>query len=263
MKTAGKDRKGNWYMNKRTWIVVLAALVVTLAACGGKNKSPEQELAEISIENGYSAEQIIAAMDAARNGESPMAAAKAAAPAVKKTAAAAEKEQDAAALPVNEADFTVDVTQDGKGIIITGYKGIETVVRIPASYQGMPVRVIGNSAFKENKTITSVVIPQGVTKIGSRVFWYCTSLASVTIPNSVTEIGRWAFEDCTSLASITIPNGVTAIGDSASAGCTSLASVTISPIKRRFDRDSFDNCPKLNLASQAALRAAGYTDGFN
>jgi hypothetical protein len=32
-------------------------------------------------------------------------------------------------------------------------------------------------------------------------------------------------------------------------------------LKRKFDR-SFTTCPRLSLASQAALRAAGYTDKF-
>jgi hypothetical protein len=91
---------------------------------------------------------------------------------------------------------------------------------------------IGNYAFA-NTALEAVVIPKGITEIGEYVFSYCGSLASVTIPDSVKYIGQEAFNDC-----------------------KSLTTVTISPVKRNFN-DSFRNCPRLGLASQAALRAAG------
>lgn len=48
--------------------------------------------------------------------------------------------------------------------------------------------VIGDNAFTNNTDITSVTIPEGVTKIGYRAFYGCTNLTDITIPNSVTEI---------------------------------------------------------------------------
>jgi hypothetical protein len=53
-------------------------------------------------------------------------------------------------------------------------------------------------------------------------------LTSVSIPDSVTKIGDRAFAGCTSLTSISIPDSVTSIGDSAFDGCTSLTSVSLS-----------------------------------
>jgi len=67
-----------------------------------------------------------------------------------------------------------------------------------------------------------LVIPYGVTQIGSNMFYGRTSLTSVTIPDSVTSIGSSAFRDCTNLKSITIPDSVTSIGSYAFEGCTSL-----------------------------------------
>ena len=63
----------------------------------------------------------------------------------------------------------------------------------------------------ENTEITNLVIPDGVTSIGSRAFASCTGLTSVTIPNSVTSIGSSAFSSCKGLTSVTIPNSVTSI----------------------------------------------------
>jgi hypothetical protein len=175
----------------------------------------------------------------------------------------AEKAESArlAALPVTETDFTVDVTRDGKGVIITGYKGKSTAVKIPAAIQEFPVLQIGERAFWENRAITSVVIPQGVASINANAFTVCTSLASLTIPGSVTAIGSDAFRGCASPASITIPGSVKEIGESAFRDCASLTTVTISPIKRSWLRFTFSGC-KASLASQSAIRAAGYTDEF-
>jgi hypothetical protein len=58
-----------------------------------------------------------------------------------------------------------------------------------------------------------------VTSIGDTAFWECTSLTSVTIGISVTSIGAQAFNVCTSLTSVTIPKSVTSIGSAAFANC--------------------------------------------
>ena len=50
-----------------------------------------------------------------------------------------------------------------------------------------------------------------MTKIGEKAFADCTSLTSVVIPDSVKKIRANAFESCTSLMSIVIPDSVTAI----------------------------------------------------
>ena len=79
---------------------------------------------------------------------------------------------------------------------------------------------------KYNGAGGDVIIPDGVTSIGSHAFYWCTSLTNVTIPGSVTSIGEYAFDDCFALTSVTIPGSVTTIGYAAFSSC-GLTSVTI------------------------------------
>ena len=75
----------------------------------------------------------------------------------------------------------------------------DTEIRIPATYEGKPVNAIASSAFKNNTTITRVIIPEGVTNIGGSAFYDCSNLISVSIPDTVTNIGASAFYKCNNL----------------------------------------------------------------
>jgi len=81
--------------------------------------------------------------------------------------------------------------------------------------------------ISSRKSITTVIIEDGVTSIGDAAFFDCTSLTSIVIPNSVTSIGNYAFNTCSSLTSIIIPDGVTHIGNSAFFDCSNLTSILI------------------------------------
>ena len=134
--------------------------------------------------------------------------------------------------------------------------------------------------YDSRSRVKSAVIAEGVTSIGDSAFCNCTSLTSVTIPNSVTSIGDGAFASCTSLTGIrvtegnshyssdasgvlfnkdkttlvqcpgafaayTIPDSVTSIGGSAFRGCSSLTSVTIPDSVTSFGSDAFQGCTSL------------------
>ena len=79
---------------------------------------------------------------------------------------------------------------------------------------------------KYKSQITSLVIGDGVTSIGSYAFTGCGNLASVSIPESVTDIEMNAFTGCTSLTEVTLPASVETLGRDAFLKCNSLAKVT-------------------------------------
>ena len=142
-------------------------------------------------------------------------------------------------------DDEYDCTTNAGAITITSYSGPGGVVTIPATIAGLPVTGIGNFAFYDCYSLTSVTIPDSVTSIESNAFESCGSLTSVTIPNSVSSIGDEAFLFCTSLTNVTIPNSVTSIGEDAFSYCTSLTSVTIPDSVTNIGDGAFEGCTSL------------------
>ena len=142
---------------------------------------------------------------------------------------------DTAILPDNipvtpEEAFTIE---DG---VITSYDiSYGTEVNIPSSVNGMTVTAIDDYTF-ENYSITKLVLPDTITRIGDCAFINSTELKKVIIPNSVTFIGNGAFAyapieqlklgtsvqviddyafELAKITSLTLPDSVTSIGVSA------------------------------------------------
>ena len=123
---------------------------------------------------------------------------------------------------------------------LIAYRAKETNYTVPNS-----VTTIGNKAFSDCNSLTSINIPNSVTTIGDWAFASCDSLTSINLPNSVTTIGNWAFEGCNSLTNINIPNSVTTIGNSAFNGCNSLTSINIPNSVTTIGVSAFWDCKSL------------------
>lgn len=88
-----------------------------------------------------------------------------------------------------------------KTVTITKYTGKESTVILPSTINSWHVTKIGEDAFQDNTTITSVTIPANVTEIGSNAFAGCTNLTSVNYE------GDWS--------NLTIQSGNPAVEDAA------------------------------------------------
>ena len=130
-------------------------------------------------------------------------------------------------------------------VYISKYTGSETEVVIPEKIEGKPVTYISGSTFENCSTLTSVVIPEGVTDIGSGAFRGCSALTSVVIPEGVTDIGSGVFEGCSALTGVVIPAGVTNIGSSAFKGCSALTGVVIPAGVKMIGKYAFEGCSAL------------------
>ena len=108
-----------------------------------------------------------------------------------------------------------------------------------------PVTIIGDEAFAECRSLTSITIPKSVSSIGDSAFDLCSSLTSITIPDGVTSIGDKAFRHCGLLSSITLPEGIISIGVAAFQECRSLTSITIPKSVSSIGDSAFDLCYSL------------------
>ena len=133
---------------------------------------------------------------------------------------------------------------------------INGAIKIPASFSfdgvKLTVKGIAENSFEGCTGLTSVTIPESVTKIGNGAFYNCTGLSSVTLPASVTKIGNGAFCHCSSLKSIAIPEGVTSIGESAFCNCSSLTSIAIPEGVTSIADWAFSGCTGLTSVAFAS-----------
>ena len=118
------------------------------------------------------------------------------------------------------------------------------------------LKTIKNAAFSNTK-IKSMVIPDGVTTLGSYVFGY-GPIQSVTIPASVTSVGNYFFEETSSLNEVIFLGNKEpeTIGDTVFLGCSSLAYVSV---PADYEGDTFSNMKVAKaVASVAEVDGQGF-----
>ena len=106
------------------------------------------------------------------------------------------------------------------GYFIEGYVGDETDIVLPTEVNGVTMTSVRGNAFKDNTTITSIVIPEGYTYLAGSAIRGCTALKSVSLPNTLESLGTMQFRDCTALESVNVPYGINNINSYAFYGCT-------------------------------------------
>lgn len=124
------------------------------------------------------------------------------------------------------------------------------------------IQKIGLSAFSECKSLISVTLPNSLTLIGDKAFKDCSKLTTIKIPKGINnvEIGRYTFENCDCLDSVILPDGVSIIGEGAFYNCKSLKTLTIRGDKITFGKRIFSYCNALTIYCPSCSDAKGYAE---
>lgn len=100
---------------------------------------------------------------------------------------------------------------------------------------------IGPSAIDGCVNVTEIVLPDGLTTIGSAAF-SSTGITSIVIPESVTYLGGGLFGFCESLVTAEIYANVDDLGGSTFGGCPNLQNVVLGPNVRGYGYACFRDC---------------------
>ena len=89
------------------------------------------------------------------------------------------------------------------------------------------VSSIGYNTFWKCSKLSKVTFANNVRSlsIGSGVFAYCNKLDSIILPNGLYKIGREAFKECTNLKFVSLPKSLTQISSFAFDNCSALTTI--------------------------------------
>ena len=138
---------------------------------------------------------------------------------------------------ISAQDFEVNgiyykiTSESNKTVAVSGSpNGYSGAVVIPETVKlwstVYSVDAIADEAFFSSG-ITSISMPNTVTKIGNDAFSSCSGLTDITIPDCIVSIGDRAFYNCRGITGIVIPENVSSIGIAAFFQCKKLSTVTV------------------------------------
>lgn len=153
---------------------------------------------------------------------------------------------EAAAITVG--DFSYKLNNE-KTVTLCGYNGSDEKIKIPSYVKvngvSRTVTAIGDYAFSENATASSITVPDTVVLIGRDAFSKCASLTKLTLPDKIKTIPVDMCKGDGALISISIPDSVTTVSGGAFTDCSSLKEVKMSKNLITIGNRAFYGCAAL------------------
>lgn len=114
-------------------------------------------------------------------------------------------------------EFSYVRSADKTYYTVTGYKGSEDYIIIPATHNNLPVKAVADDAFL-SKNYTYVEIQNNIEHIGTSAFQACLSMEEIVLPDTLKTIGDYAFSYC-EFKNINLPDSLESIGEYAFTYC--------------------------------------------
>ena len=135
-----------------------------------------------------------------------------------------QKENESVATPKKQMFGDFEYCQVKRRIKLISYHGKEKELAVPESIDHKKVTMIGKGAFKGNKYLEKVILPESIKTLGAEAFADCKELQYVYLPVDLEVINAHCFLNCTKLEEIQIPYEI-----------------------RKICRGAFQNCEKLSV----------------
>ena len=118
---------------------------------------------------------------------------------------------------------------------------ILSVISLP---DGRKVKCTGIAAdaFEADSNYISVVIPEGISYIGSEAFFEQKGIVTIHLPNSVTSLGSQCFAKMTSLENLILPDSITTLPTGMAHHCEALQRIVIPDKVKTLPLDAFAAC---------------------
>ena len=98
---------------------------------------------------------------------------------------------DSVSLP---SPLEYQLSSDGTYYSVVGLGQVQGgIITVPATYEGIPVKEIGEKAFYGYPALKKLTLPEGLTRIGARAFEGCQRLYHMNFPSTLSEVDATAF----------------------------------------------------------------------
>ena len=202
-------------MKKKFLMVILAASMISLSACGGSEKNADNSSNEVSSEG--KAEDSVDDSD--------------------------ETEEAEEADTSSGIEFNYEELSDGT-LSIWFFEADEShkTIKIPEEIDGKKVSEIGDSLFEGNEDVEKVILPESITTILPDAFRFATSLKELEINGAVESVGVKAIYGCNELKTLKFPEGLKTLSSVSIAYCEKLADIYLPSTVESVEADNFTLC---------------------
>ena len=169
-------------------------------------------------------------------------------------------------LAIRCTDWRWQGNEEG-GLVLSGFDVLQSDVKIPCAIGDYSVTELSDWLFESCDDLKSVVVSNGIKRVGAGAFADCRQLEHVSLPESVINIGGSAFRNTPLLARsadgpvvidgcvigfsgsvgslLELPTGARLIAEESFKGCSSISTVYLPQSIAVIGKDAFANCTSI------------------